>query len=39
MIMGGWVVHGLMFYVIDDHGRMGGARNNLGSLATVVLDR
>ena len=33
------MVHGLMFYVIDDHGRMGGARNSLGSLAIIVLDR
>ena len=29
LLMGGWVVHGLMFYVIDDYGRLGGAWNNL----------
>ena len=34
--MGGWVVHGLMFYVIDDYGRMGGAWNSLRSLAIIV---
>ena len=33
--MGGWVVHGLMFYVIDDYGRIVDAWNNLRSLSLM----
>ena len=36
MIKGGWVVHGLMFHVLDSYGRLGGAWNSVKSLGINV---
>ena len=30
------MVHGLLFYIIDNYGWIGGARSNLGSLVIIV---